>query len=132
MRILLETDNAIVSYDEPKKALVVSWVKPAENEEFYVVYTSVLKGFKIFFASTLILDLKNFGKLGKDNLNYLIKQVLPMASKCGMRKLVLIDVDFKEQQEMVASFSGYPSKQFGKLIIEEARNFDEAFSKIAV
>ena len=132
MRILLETDNAIVSYDEPKKALVVSWTKPAESEEFYLVYTSVLKGFKIFFASTLILDLKKFGKLGKNNLNYLTKHVLPMAAKCGMRKLVLIDVDLKEQQEIAASFSNFTARFSGKIIVEEARNFDEAFSRLVV
>lgn len=132
MRVILETDNALVSYDDQKKAIVVCWSGVAGIDEFYLVYNHVIKGFKIFFAHTLMLDLEKFGKLGKSSLDHLVKQVLPMSAKCGLRKLVLIHVDLTDLEEISQSLETSTNLFAGKIRVEQALDFKEAYSKLAV
>lgn len=132
MRVLLETDNAIVGFDESKKAMVVLWGGIPDKDEFYSVSTNVLRGFKIFFAHTLIIDFEKHPKIGMSNLNYLVKHVFPMAAKCGLKKLVIISLDKKEEREITYSLLEKPGYSAGRIIFETAQNFEEAFSKLAV
>lgn len=131
MRVLLETENAIVSYDEQKKALVVIWSGSGGEDEFHLVYNNVIKGFKIFFAQTLMLDLEKFGKLGDLHLNHLLKDIFPMAVKCGLRKLVLVSMDANDKKSIREAIERLPTAFFGKMDIQYSLNFDNAFSNLS-
>lgn len=132
MRVLLETDNAIVGFDESRKAMLVLWGGVPDKEEFYAVSTNVLKGFKIFFAHTLVIDFEKYSKIGANNLNYLMKHVFPMATKCGLKKLVIISLDKKEETEITHLLREKITYTARKVTLDTAQNVEEAFSKLAV
>ena len=130
MRVLLETDNAIVGFDEMKKSIMVIWSSDPEDKEFSSVYHCVLKAFKIYFVDKLINDFAHLSKLTPYQSDFLTDSIFPLAYKCGMRKLINVGSNLGIVEGFTENVGSNFSKNGHKLIIQTSNNFDEALARI--
>ena len=87
----MSLDNAIVGFDETRKTMLTLWAGAINSREFNLVYKNVLKGFKIYFANTLISDFGKVSQLGSTEIDCFVNKIMPQAVKCGLRKLVIVN-----------------------------------------
>ncbi len=132
MRVLLETNNAIVGFDEQKKYIMVIWSSDPNEKEFSRVYNCVLKAFKIYFVDKLINDFARFSRLTPCQSDFLSDHIFPLAHKCGMRELINVGSNSGIIEGFTENIESLFTNKKHKLVVHMSDNFEEAMAKIRV
>jgi len=97
-------DIASVRLYVDQHVIVVRWKSRVSVKDFKEVYHQVLRAFKMYFVNTLIID-NGEECLPNDNcMQWLGEDVLPLASKCGLRALLCVSTN----KQIIRLFNQFP------------------------
>ncbi len=129
MRVLMETDSAIVGFDESKKAIIVIWSESPGEKEFTQVYNDVLKAFKIYFVNKLVNDFSKLPAITNFQINFLSNKVIPITYKCGLRDLIHVGNHIDEFKEYTQQVNSSDNDSYDKLKVKFSDSFEKAFTR---
>jgi len=90
MREILNNEFARVSYDSESNSIVTFWKKPSTSEAYQVIFTLILDEILELKAESLISDIYHQGIVGTENRLWFQNEILPRASRGGLKKVATI------------------------------------------
>ena len=130
MRVLMETDHALVGCDEENKTVMVIWSGLADIDEFTHVYNNVLRSFKIYFVNRLVNDFTGFTNFNPEQIDFLLEKVFPIAYKCGMRSLINVGQQFGIVEGLTENAESIFTSAGKKISIQATQDLNQALQKI--
>jgi hypothetical protein len=90
MKILHETDNALLQYNEDTNAIELIWKKFQDEVTYRMMFTKGIEYLKEQKATGWLSDIRKEGVVGPIQSKWLQEEIIPKAISYGLKKIAVV------------------------------------------